>query len=252
MNYKLEGSGKTLVFIHGLSDNLLYWEFLTNELKKEYQVLRVELRGHGETELGNEEITNDTYTDDLNNLLEELNISKINLIGFSLGGAVSLDFAIKYPQKVDSLVLMSSFYKTDNHSREILYQFKDSLNVGFEEFYDTILPMVLCPDVIEENKDELEVLKNMASKTANTEAYIKAVEFCLNFNVENDLSKINIPTLILASKYDEIATLDMQKNLNEKIRNSKLIVFDNVKHNLLVGKNNMEITTILKKFFQIN
>ena len=61
MNYKLEGSGETLVFIHGLSDNLLYWEFLANHLKGNYQILRIDLRGHGGSELGNDEITIDTY-----------------------------------------------------------------------------------------------------------------------------------------------------------------------------------------------
>lgn len=249
MNYRIDGNGKPLVFIHGLSDNLLYWEFLANNLQHDHQILRVDLRGHGESELGNEDITIDTYVDDLNNLLEELNISKVNLIGFSLGGAVALDFAIKYLQKVDSIVLMSSFYKVDEGLKSTLNQFKNSLNLGFEEFYDNILPMVLCPDVIDENKEELELLKDMASQNANIEAYIKAVDVCLNFNAEKDVSQINVPTLILAGKYDDISTLDMQKELHNKIENSKLIVFDNTKHNLLVGKNNEKILAILKEFF---
>lgn len=248
MNYRLDGKGKTLIFIHGLSDNLLYWEFLANNLKYDYQILRVDLRGHGESELGNEEITIDTYSNDLNNLLEELHISELNLIGFSLGGAVALDFAIKYPQKVDSIVLMSSFYKADDELRNTLNQFKNSLNLGFEEFYDNILPMVLCPKVIDDNKKELELLKDLASQNANIDAYIKAVDVCLNFNVEKDVSQINVPTLILAGKYDEISTLDMQKELHNMIENSKLIVFDNTKHNLLVGKNNEKILAILKEF----
>ena len=247
MNFELEGNGKTLVFIHGLSDSLLYWEFLASNLKKDYQILRVDLRGHGDSKLGNEEITINTYVDDLNNLLEELDIAKVNLIGFSLGGAVALEFSIKYTQKVDSLVLMSSFFKVDDGLRNTFNQFKNALGVGFGEFYDTILPMVLCPDVIEGSKDELELLKDMASQNANTEAYIKATDVCLNFNGEKYLSKINIPTLILAGKYDEISTLDIQKEMHGKIRNSELIVFDNAKHNLLIGKNKEKILKILKK-----
>lgn len=250
MNYKLEGSGETLVFIHGLSDNLLYWEFLAANLKDNYQVLRVDLRGHGESELGNDEITIDTYVNDLNNLLDELKISKVNLIGFSLGGAVALDFAIRYSQKVDSLVLMSTFYRVDEGLGNILSEFKNSLNVGFEEFYDNILPMVLCPDVIDKNKEELEMLKAMALQTADTDAYIKAVDVCLNFNVEDSLSKIHVPTLILASEHDEISTFDMQKNIHAEIRDSRLIAFGNVKHNLLVGENNEKILDILKEFFK--
>ena len=252
MNYKIEGNGETLVFIHGLSDNLLYWEYLASNLKYDYQILRVDLRGHGRSERGNEEITIDTFVKDLNNLLEELDISKVNLIGFSLGGAVALEFTNKYPQKVDSLVLMSSFHKADAELKNALNQFKNSLNVGFEEFYDYILPMVLCPKVIEDNENELELLREIASKNADTEAYIKAVDVCLNFNAEKHLPEINITTLILAGKYDEISTLDMQKDLQSRIKNSKLIVFDDVKHNLLVGKNNKKILTILKEFFKIS
>lgn len=249
MNYELEGSGKTLVFIHGLSDNLLYWEFLANSLKKDFQVLRVDLRGHGKSELGDEEIAVDTYSDDLNNLLKDLNLSKISLIGFSLGGLVALDFAGRYPQKVDSLVLMSSYAKADGELKDTLLQFKKKLNIGFEEFYDFILPKTLCPSVIEENKEELEFLKEISSKNANTEAYIKACDVCLNFDDEKNLSKIDIPTLILAGKHDEISTLEIQKEMQRKIKNSQLIVFSDVKHNLLVGKNNEKILRILEDFF---
>lgn len=250
MNYKLEGKGKTLVFIHGLSDSLIYWEFLASNLRQDHQVLRFDLRGHGDSELGNDEITIDTYVNDLYELLTELGIGNVNLIGFSLGGAIALEFAVRYPQMVSSMVLMSTFHRADGHVVEVLNNFKKALNDGFEEFYDLILPMVLCPDVIEDNREDLEFLKQIASQNANTEAYIKAVDVCRDFNVEGDLSKIDIPTLILAGKYDDISTLELQKEMQGKIKDSKLMVFDNTKHNLLVGKNNEEILEILKKEYE--
>lgn len=250
MNYKLEGSGETLVFIHGLSDNLLYWEFLASNLKGQYQILRIDLRGHGGSKLGNDEITLDTYVKDLKTLLDELKINNVNLIGFSLGSIVALDFYMKYPKMVSSLVLMSSFYKIDSHLERVFTQFKKALNVGFNEFYDLILPMVLCPNVIDANKEELEMLKGVASKAANTEAYIKAIDASLNANFEEHLSQISVPTLILAGKYDDITLADMQKELKSKIDNSEIIVFDNVKHNLLVGENQLEILNALKNFYK--
>ena len=250
MNYKLEGSGETLVFIHGLSDSLLYWEYLASNLKDQYQVLRVDLRGHGESELKDDELTIGLFADDLHSLLRELNIGKVGLIGFSLGSAVALDFAIRYPQMVSSLVLMSSFYRADEHLENIFNQFKNALDKGFGDFYDLILPMVLCPDVINDNRKNLEVLKEFASLSANTQAYIQACDAGLDFDVEEKLSQIDVPTLILAGKYDEITVLESQKELQRKITNSKLIVFDDVKHNLLVGKNNEEILNILKKGYK--
>ena len=250
MNYKLEGAGETIVFVHGLSDSLLYWEILAANLKNDYQVLRVDLRGHGETPLGDEEISIGLFSDDLKSLLEELGIEKINLVGFSLGGAIGLDFTIRYPQYVSSLVLMSTFFKADDNTRNIFNGFTSKLSRSFEDFYDYILPMVLCPHVIEDNRSELELLKQMASKTANTQAYINVAEACMYFNVENDLSQITCPTLVLAGKYDDIFDISSQNDLKNRIDNAELIIFDDVKHNLLIGKNNEKILKVLKNFLK--
>ena len=92
LHYTVEGSGETVVFVHGLSDNLTYWEFLASNLRHDYQVVRTDLRGHGQTELGDDEISIGTYVEDLHDLLIDLNIDKINLIGFSMGGTVALEF----------------------------------------------------------------------------------------------------------------------------------------------------------------
>ena len=250
MNYKIDGAGEAIVFIHGLSDSLLYWEFLANNLKKDYKVLRIDLRGHGETERGNNEITIDLLCEDLRNLLDELHIENINLVGFSLGSAVALDFTIRYPQMVSSLVLMSGFYNPDEQSKDILSQFKSALNSSFDEFYDLLFSMSLCPSVIENNREELAFLKKFASQTADMDAYIQSVDACLNFDVEDKLSQIDAPTLILAGKYDEILPLSSQQDLKNNIKNSKLVVFDDVKHNLLVGKNKEKILSILKSFIK--
>lgn len=247
LNYADEGGGDVIVFLHGLSDSLFYWEVLANTLKKDFRVIRVDLRGHGNTPLGNEEITIDKYCEDLKNLLDYLDISEINLVGFSLGGAVALDFSVKYPHMLSSLVLMSTFSKCDNYLENVFSKFKANLSEGFEKFYDYMIPKVLCPDVIENHKKELEMIKQDASQLANVDAYIKACDACFNFSVDDELSKIDVFTLILAGRYDGVIPLRYQKNLKDKIRNSRLIVFDNVKHNLLVGKNNVEIINILKK-----
>lgn len=248
LNYRLEGKGKTLVFIHGLSDNLDYWQPLIQPLKKSYQILSYDLRGHGSSELGNEKISMDTYVEDLLKLLDKLELNKVNLIGLSLGGAIALSFSIKYPSRVSSIILMSSFYKSDKHLTNVFNTFKTSLEKSFTDFFDTILPLVLCPEVIKDYEDELNFIKDTASKTANVDSYIKAVDACLNYNIENELRYINVPTLILAGKYDEITLPDNQIELHEKIGNSKIIILDNVKHNILIGENIAKISDIITEF----
>lgn len=247
INYKLEGEGKCIVLIHGVSDNLLYWQPLVDKLKHQYQILRYDLRGHGLSEMSDKKITMNVYEKDLLNLLDKLNLKEVNLVGFSLGGNIALDFTIKHPNRISSITLMSTFCKCDEHLSEVFRLLKHSLIEGFIEFYNTILPMILCPNIIEEYEEELNLMKIQASKTANTDAYIQALDVCLNFDVEDKLGCINVPTLILAGKYDEIIRLNIQKQMHSKIEKSEIIIF-NVKHNILVEENVGKISQILKEF----
>lgn len=249
MNFNIEGNGETVVFIHGLSDNLLYWEPLVAGLKNDYNIIRYDLRGHGKSELGDDDISIDLLTDDLKNLLDELGVEKVNLVGFSLGGAISLNFAVKYPSRVSSLVLMSTAPCINSHSNEVLDKFSTAIDESFEEFYDFILPLILCPDIIEENREELDLIKEVASASANNLAIKKAIDATRKFDIEDKLGEIATPTLVLAGKHDGIFLVSQQKEMQENIQNSKLVVFDNVRHNLLVGKNIEKITEILKEFF---
>lgn len=250
VNYVVDGDGETIVLIHGLSDNLIYWEPLIGVLKNNFKVIRFDLRGHGQSQLGNDEITIDLYAEDLKTILDELNVSKVNLVGFSLGGCIALDFAIKYPSNVFSVVLMSSFARPSEHGIEILNQFLETLEIGFGEFYDYILPKVLCPKVIENNKEELDMIKSMAAPVANVDAFKKAIHALLKFDVWEKLEDIEIPMMVLAGKYDEISLVSEQIELSNYLKNSELIVFDDVKHNLLVGGNIVNVGDVLTDFLK--
>lgn len=250
INSNVEGKGEAIVLIHGLSDNLLYWEPLSGSLKMDYKVIRYDLRGHGQSELGEDEITIDLYSDDLKNLLEDLGVEKANLVGFSLGGMIAIDFAVKYPSKVSSLVLMSTASKVTSHSKEVLEGFLNAIDDSFEAFYDFILPLVLCPKVIEENREELELIKETSSPLANNEAIKKAIDASLQFDRQGDLSNIDVPVLVLAGKHDGIFLLSEQKEMQERIENSELVVLDDVRHNLLVGENISKTVDVLKNYMK--
>ena len=130
MNYQLEGEGKTIVFVHGLSDSLKYWNVLTDELKDQYEVLSFDLRGHGDSSDDDSITTIDLYQDDLYQLLTALNIENAVFAGLSLGGNVILDLAIKHPEMVNGLIVMSSF---PEHS-ERLEKIFDEFHEGIEKY----------------------------------------------------------------------------------------------------------------------
>lgn len=248
INYQLEGKGQTIVFVHGLSDSLQYWKALTYNLKNKYQVLSFDLRGHGESGDDENKTTIDLYQNDLYLLLKALNIENAVFIGLSLGGNIILDLAIKHPEMVNGLIVMSSFSEQSEELRKIFHDFEESINKGFVEFYDTILPYTLTEDMLIEYREILEKVKFEAAKTANIDGIRKGIRAGNGLNITDKLNTIDAPTLVIAGAEDDLTDLEIQKKISDNIKNSELIILDNTKHNLLIGRNIDKILEIINEF----
>jgi 3-oxoadipate enol-lactonase len=105
--YELAGSGRTVVLIHGFSLDLRMWDEQARALHDRFRTLRYDQRGFGRSELPEVGVTYSPYLD-LRALLSNLGITRADVIGLSAGGGVAIDFAIAYPECVQSLVLVDS------------------------------------------------------------------------------------------------------------------------------------------------
>ena len=248
INYELEGEGKTIVFVHGLSDSLVYWKVLSENLKKDYQTLIYDLRGHGESTDDDRNTTIDVYQEDLYQLLNALNIEDAVFIGLSLGGNVILDLAVNHPEKVKGLIVMSSFPEHDEKLKKIFNDFDNAIDQGFVEFFDTILPYTLTDDLLEEHKELLENVKHEAAKTANIEGIKKGINAGYGFNLTDRLNEINVPTIVIAGGEDNLTSLDIQRKISDNIKDSELIILEKTKHNILIGRNIEKVLNIINDF----
>ena len=248
INYELEGEGKTIVFVHGLSDSLAYWKVLSETLKNDYQTLIYDLRGHGESTDDDRNTTIDLYQEDLYQLLNALNIEDAVFIGLSLGGNVILDLAVNHPEMVKGLIVMSSFPEHDKKLKKIFNDFDNAIDQGFVEFFDTILPYTLTDDLLEEHKELLENVKHEAAKTANIEGIKKGINAGYGFNLTDKLNEINVPTLVIAGEEDNLTNLDIQEKIHDNIENSEMIVLEKTKHNILIGRNIEKVLKIINDF----
>ena len=247
MNYAVEGNGeKTIVFIHGLSDSLEYWRVLSSRLRDDYRIVSYDIRGHGNSQY--EPFTIDLLVDDLYNLLLKLNIEKTSLIGFSMGGNIALSFAMKYPDIADRLVIMSSFSECDENLKSKFKELKTAVSNSFEDFYDAIIHYVIMDDVFNKNRDVLEIVKRESAKKANLEAIANGIDMGMDLNITNQLGNLDNPTLILAGREDDLISIDLINILKDNIKNSKVIIFDEIKHNLLIGENISKILKLIRQF----
>ena len=103
-----------LVFVHGVGLSHQMWKPQINSLK-EHSTITYDLLGHGKTPFNKEKVTLNDFSNQLLSLLEFLKIDKCNLIGFSLGSLIALDFASNFQDRLNSLTVIGTTYKrTEN------------------------------------------------------------------------------------------------------------------------------------------
>jgi pimeloyl-ACP methyl ester carboxylesterase len=106
VNVQQEGQGPELVLIHGLAADLAFWYFRhLPQLKQRFHVTVYDLRGHGLSDMPPSGYSPQDQADDLAGLLDALGIAKAHVVGHSFGGLVALTFAVRYPERVDRLVI---------------------------------------------------------------------------------------------------------------------------------------------------
>lgn len=105
LHYIEKGEGKPLVLLHGNGSSLEYFQNQIETFSKFYRVLAVDTRGHGQSPRGAALFTMQQFSEDLRAFLDEHNLKKIYLLGFSDGGNIALTFALRYPQYIDKLII---------------------------------------------------------------------------------------------------------------------------------------------------
>jgi pimeloyl-ACP methyl ester carboxylesterase len=119
MYYEVHGSGKPVVLLHGafmtIPNNWTGW---IGELSKTRKVIAVELQGHGRTADIDRDISSANLADDVAALLDHLKIPRADVIGYSMGGGVALQCAIRHPEKVRKVVSISAVLRHDGWVKE--------------------------------------------------------------------------------------------------------------------------------------
>src|SRR6185437_13917280 len=119
MYYEIHGSGEPVVLLHGafmtITNNGGGW---IDELAKTGKVIVVEMQGHGRTADVARDITYENLADDVAGLLDYLKIPRADLIGYSMGGTVAMECAIRHPDKVRKAVIISSTFRSDGMAPE--------------------------------------------------------------------------------------------------------------------------------------
>lgn len=105
LNYIDKGTGEPLILLHGNGEYLEYFEHQIEYFSKEYRVIALDTRGHGKSPRGDKPFTIRQFADDLKEFMDELGIEKAHILGFSDGGNIAMIFAMKYPERVEKVIM---------------------------------------------------------------------------------------------------------------------------------------------------
>lgn len=214
--YEIYGDGEPLVFLHGNGEEMSYFLPQVRFFSENYKVVLIDSRGHGKSSLGNEKISLELMSSDIIQVLNELNLDKINLVGFSDGGNIALKIALKKPEVLKTITLIGANLKPTD------LIFKERLLVHLEYAFTF-------------NKKKKDILKLMIYEP--------------NFS-EESLKGINMPTLVVAGESDAIKER-CTKTISRLIENSRLEIIKDGDH--FLSSNKPEVfNKILLEFLEDN
>ena len=105
LHYIEQGQGKPLILLHGNGENCAYFEHQIPCFAKDYRVIAIDTRGHGQSPRGEKPFTIVQFAEDLRDFMDQNAIGKAILLGFSDGGNIALTFALKYPERIDKMIV---------------------------------------------------------------------------------------------------------------------------------------------------
>ena len=222
INYEIQGSGKPLLMIMGLSFSLLDWgNKLTKLLAKNYQLILFDNRDAGLTSPSPRPYSIVDMADDAAGLLDALKIPKAHVFGVSMGGAIAQQFSLKYPDKLDKLILGCTM-AGGNCS-----QMGDISGV----MNGNLLDLLFTPTFIQNHRQELtEFLAETTPLHSRGAALQRQLQAFASHDTCDTLSNIQATTLIITGDKDIAIPRSNSDVLAAKIPNVKLEIIADAAH----------------------
>ena len=190
--YIEKGRGFPLILLHGNGENSFYFKHQIDEFSRYYHVYAIDTRGHGKTARGTAPFKIQQFADDLYYFMQDKNISKAHILGFSDGGNIAIYFALKYPDKLSELIL--------NGANLFPEGMKDSVLLEIQEEYKST----------KQNSPQAEMLELMLNEPDIS---------------PEELKNISCRVLVIAGK-DDMIKEEHTRLIAESIENSRLEIIE--------------------------
>jgi len=230
--YWILGGGPTIVLLHPFPANHEFWMPVAEELSSRYRLILPDLRGHGESEVGEGPATMAKHAADLLRVMDDAKVSRAPLMGVSIGGYILFEFWRKHRERVAALGLCNTKAPADNTEARTgrLEAANDVLERGTEPFLQSMVSRVLAKTLPETRPDLVQgALRMMRLMSPEDIAQVQR-GMAERPDSLDTLKTINVPTLLVTGGEDTLTGINEAELMRQHIAESQLRVIPKAGH----------------------
>jgi pimeloyl-ACP methyl ester carboxylesterase len=255
MNYESQGTGEPMVLIPYLAADNACYAFQVGDYAKHFTCISVDPRGAGLTDKPTGTYSTQMFADDIAAFMQAIGVDRAHVGGLSLGAAIGIWLASKYPQKVKSLSLHSAWAKTDPYLTAVVGGWQ-TMAKGAASVTDMviqgILPWCFTPETYAAKSDYIESIAAFVRgrPVQPLDAFLRQSNAVLAHDAGSELAKVRAPTQITFGQRDVVTSTRFADALKNGIRGSEVVVFEGCAHAPIyenVGEFNATTLNFLKR-----
>ena len=230
----LEGNSKSksIIFVHGFPYDHTMWKAQIDELNEKYFCITYDIRGLGESPVGDGQFTMESFVDDLETVMTELKLDKPILCGLSMGGYIGLRALERMQEKFSAVILCDTRSEADNNEGKLkrASAIKRINTEGLAPFGKEFITNCYGDVYKQNHKDEFEKRIEKSSRFDPVGVKGSLLAMLGRNDTTEYLNKIKIPALIICGEFDALTPPPVMKAMADKINGSKFVVIKNSGH----------------------
>jgi len=238
MYYEIHGEGEPFVMIPGATGNVDGEYRVIPVFAREYKVVAFDNRGAGRSDAPDIPYTTEMMANDLAGLLDTIGIDSVHILGGSLGGMIAQQFALRYPERVISLILACtgfggphSIITTDP---EIIDARQHPKELPLKESIMQTLRLMMSQEFIDKNPELIEQLTaKMMEHPAPPQGHMRQVQAIIGHGTYERLPEIKAPTLVIHGEVDRNIPVENARILASRIPDAELVIMEKMRHGFM-------------------
>ena len=251
----IEGNtkNKSIMFVHGFPYDHTMWKAQIDELSENYFCVAYDIRGLGESPVGDGQYTMESFVDDLETIITKLKIDKPVLCGLSMGGYIGLRAMERMQEKFSAVILCDTRSDADNNEgkQKRAAAIKRINTEGLSPFAKDFVTNCYGDFYKQNHKEEFE--KRIAKSSSFNPVGVKGSLLAMlgRNDTTEYLGKIKIPVLILCGEFDSLTPPPIMKAMADKINGAEFVIIKNSGHMSPI-ENPEEVNGTIKNFLLKN